>query len=128
MNYDIKVIDEKSPLFSKKLSGSIIYYDIHHTGSSPDLLLVQDEEGNKYQILSNKIDMKYYEQQENEAERKRLGAGVGDKVIITRPGSGSYSSAFKLDEPHTITYISADTVSFDNGAATMFRPDVKLVV
>lgn len=129
MSYDIKVIDEKSPLFGKKLTGGIVYYDLYHTGNSPDLLQVQDEEGNKYQILSNRIDIEHYNSQEVAKETERLGAKVGDTVLITRSGSGYSKVNFNVKELHVITKIDCTGhVEFDNGDATMFRPDVELVV
>ena len=128
MSYDIKVTDQKSPLFGKKLVGGIVYYDLYHTGNSPDLLQVTDEEGNKYQILSNQINVEHYNNQEIAEEINRLGANIGDKVIITRSGSGSYWPGFNLKDPHVITGIHfTGDVEFDNGNAKMFRPDVKLV-
>lgn len=127
MSYDIRVIDKNCLLYGKQLTGSILYYDIYHTGSGPDLLQVQDEDGNKYRLLSNQIDINHYHKQEIAKETERLGAKVGDRVLITKTGSGSFRMGFDPEETHVITKIDCSGhVEFDNGAAEMFRPDVIL--
>lgn len=128
MSYEIKVTDKKHPAFGKKLNGAIIYYDYAHTGSSPHLLHATDKEGNKYRLLSNQIDIEHYEAQEIAEEIERLGAKVGDIVRILRSGSGSYSGKWKSKGEHVITKIDpSGHVEFDNGEASMFRPDVEKV-
>jgi len=128
MSYDIKVIDEKSLLYGKKLIGAIIYYDINHTGDSPDLLFAQDEEDKIYRLLSNQIDEDYYHEQEKDSEIRRLGANVGDRVIIIKSGSGYSKRDFDPKEPHVITKIDyTGHVEFDSGMGSMFRPTIKII-
>jgi ABC-type lipoprotein release transport system permease subunit len=59
---------------------------------------------------------------------KNLGADVGDTVLITRSGGGSFRQSFDLSKPHKITGInSSGYVEFDHGEAHTFRPDVKVI-
>ncbi|MFY0545477.1 hypothetical protein [Brevibacillus sp. H7] len=124
----VKVTDPRSPYFGQELEGYCWYYDYLHTGDSPDLYIVKTPEGKK-QLLSTQIDEKHYEAQELAEEIERLGANVGDTVMILRTGSGSSVAGFSTKVPHVISHISSSgTVTFDNGAATMFRPDVERVI
>lgn len=124
----VKVIDPKSPYCGQELEGGCIYYDVNHTGSSPDLFIIKTPDGEK-QILSTSIDTKHYWNQKRDQEIERLGADVGDVVIITRPGSCYSKRDFDWLNPHKITEInSSGYVEFDGGEATSFRPDVIKVV
>lgn len=49
-----------------------------------------------------------------------LGAKIGDRVIILKEGSGSYTSQWKVDGEHLITDI-------DYGEATIFKPKEKVI-
>ncbi|WP_138753555.1 hypothetical protein [Paenibacillus sinopodophylli] len=121
----VKVTDPNHNLFGQELAGARVYFDIHHTGNSPDLYLIVTPNGEQ-RILSTQIDEKHYDDQGREEGLKRLGAKVGDVVMITRSGSGSSNAGFSTNVPHTITAICkyGDDVTFDNGEARMFRPDV----
>lgn len=123
----IKVTDPKNPYCGQELEGGCFYYDIYHTGSSPDLFLIKTPDGEK-QILSTSIDTEHYWNQRRQEHIDKLGANVGDTVIITRSGSGYSKRNFDISIPHKITAIdSSGYVKFDDGEATYFRPDVTKV-
>lgn len=123
----VKITDPKSKYFGQEFDGGCAYCDVYHTGDSPDLYIVKTPDGDK-RFLSTQIDVDYYKAQRLVEEIERLGAKVGDRVIITRSGSGCSKADFKIDESHVITDIDyMGYVDFDNGAAKNFRPDVKVV-
>lgn len=126
--FDIKIIDFESEFYGQTLKGSCFYYDINHTGDSDDLYIAVTKDGRKIKLLSSQIDEEYYHSQELEKVIKKLGAKIGDKVVILETGSGSYSSYWKQEGVHNITDIdSTGHITFDNGSATIFRPKVKVV-
>lgn len=111
----------------KEYEGCRCYYDYLHTGNSPDLFIIKTPNGDKT-VTSLQIDVAHYEAQLLEEEIKRLGAKVGDVVNIVCSGSGSYAEDWNENIPHQITNITSNgTVEFDNGLATMFRPDVEII-
>jgi len=123
----VKVIDLRSPYCGQEFEGGCVYYDIYHTGDSPDLFLIKTPQGER-QILSTSIDVEHYWNQRRDEHIKKLGADVGDIVLITRSGGGSFKLGFDCLKPHKITGIdSSGYVEFDNGEATIFRPDVKVI-
>lgn len=123
----VRVTDPNSPYCGQEFEGYCFYYDIYHTGSSPDLFIIKTQDGDK-QIFSTGIDAEHYWNQRRDQEIERLGANVGDTVIIKRFGSGHSTSKFDATKPHLITNInSSGYVEFDNGEATTFRPDVQVV-
>ncbi|WWU66656.1 hypothetical protein QJR26_18100 (plasmid) [Clostridium baratii] len=57
-----------------------------------------------------------------------LGAKIGDRVIILKEGSGSYTSQWNLEGEHLITDIDyIGYVTFDYGEATIFKPKVTVI-
>lgn len=125
----IKITDEKHSLFGRILPGGCIYYDVHHTGDSPDLFRVTD--GDKsYRLLSTQIDVDHYTAQEMAEVVAALGANVGDTVMIQQVGSGSYCAGWDSAKPHKITKIDhTGHVEFDGGCktgASIFKPKVIL--
>ena len=123
----VKITDTKHALSGRILPGGCIYYDIHHTGDGPDLFRVID--GDKsYRLLSTQIDVDNYYAKELAKVVAKLGANVGDTVIIQRGGSGSFCAGWDSTKPHTITKISnTGNVEFDGGVrtgASLFRPTV----
>lgn len=124
----VKIIDPKHPCFGQELEGGIIYFDYYHRGGRPDLYQVKTAEGEIYRLLTDQIDAAHYEAQEIARETARIGASVGDTVLITRLGSGSQKAGFDFSIPHIITKIdSSGHVEFDDGAACGFRPDVQVI-
>lgn len=131
MVHDIKVTDENHPLYGKEVTGYLFYHDINHTGDSPDLFRLQYK-GQYYNALSTQIDVEHYKAQQLAAEIARLGANVGDTVMIVQDGGGAYSGKFDRTIPHKITRISSGGyVEFDggsaNGGADISRPKVQIV-
>ncbi|SFG06848.1 hypothetical protein SAMN05660649_00552 [Desulfotomaculum arcticum] len=123
----VRVIDPDSPYYGQEFEGGCVYYDVYHTGDSPDLFLIKTPEGEKI-ILSTSIDTEHYWNQRRQEQIERLGANVGDTVIITRSGGGCFTRDFDCSKPHKITKIdSSGYVEFDGGLAKTFRPDVILV-
>lgn len=123
----VRVTDPVSPYCGQEFEGHCCYYDIHHTGNSPDLFIIKTLKGDE-RILSTQIDAEHYWEQRRQEEIEKLGATVGDTVMIGRTGSGSYKRNFDLLIPHKITKIdSSGHVTFDDGEATCFRPDVKKI-
>jgi hypothetical protein len=123
----VKVTDPESPYCGQEFEGNCVYYDLYHTGSSPDLFNIKTPEGS-VNLLSTQIDEDHYWNQRRQEHIERLGADVGDTVIVTQYGGGSFDRNFKYHEPHLITKIdSSGYVEFDNGAAKTFRPDVTKV-
>ncbi len=124
----VKIIDSTHECFGQELEGGIIYNDIYHRGGRPDLYQVKTPEGKIYRLLTDQIDAEHYAAQEIAEEVERLGAVVGDTVMITRLGSGSQRAGFDFTIPHVVTKISASgNVEFDHGAASGFRPDVQVM-
>ncbi|MFX3631871.1 MAG: hypothetical protein ACE3L7_07300 [Candidatus Pristimantibacillus sp.] len=122
----VRITDTNHKYFGQELPGGCVYYDINHVGDGgPDLYHIVTPEGER-RILSTQIDEEHYNDQGRDEGLKRLGAKVGDVVMITRSGSGSSKAGFSTKVPHTITAICkyGDDVTFDNGEARMFRPDV----
>ena len=123
----VKVTDPASPYCGQEFEGGCFYYDIHHTGNSPDLFIIKTPKGDE-RILSTQIDAEHYWEQRRQEHIERLGATVGDTVMIVRTGSSSSKRNFDLLMPHKITKIdSSGHVTFDDGEATCFRPNVKKV-
>jgi len=123
----VKVTDPKSPYCGQEFEGGCFYYDIHHTGSSPDLFIIHTPDGDK-QILSTGIDTEHYWNQRRDEEIKRLGADVGDTVLITETGSCYGRHGFDYKAPHVITKIdSVGHVEFDDGMGSCFRPVVQVI-
>ena len=124
----VRVTDAKSQYYGQEFEGHCFYYDIHHTGKSPDLFIIKTTDGDK-QILSTSIDTEHYWNQRRQEHIDILGANVGDTVLINRTGSCSMNRDFDISKLHTITKIdSSGHVEFDNGAANCFRPDVTKVI
>jgi hypothetical protein len=120
----VKVTNPNSPYCGQEFEGGCIYYDIHHTGNSPDLFVIKTPDGEK-RILSTSIDTEHYWEQRRQEHIKKLGANVGDTVLITRSGGGSFKRGFDISKPHKITGINTSGyVEFDGGEAKTFRPDV----
>lgn len=125
----VKITDEKHSLFGRILPGGCIYYDVNHTGDSPDLFRVTD--GDKsYRLLSTQIDVDHYTAQEVAEVVAFLGANVGDTVTVLCGGSGSYCAGWDSAATHVITKIDhTGHVEFDGGCrtgASLFKPQVKL--
>lgn len=117
----VRINDPNSEYFGQEFDGGCVYYDLYHTGSSPDLYIVKTPDGER-RYLSTQIDEDHYKAQLFTEEVERLGAKVGDKVIITRTGGGTFRAGFKADEPHIITGIDyLGYVKFDNGTAECFK-------
>jgi hypothetical protein len=124
----VKIIDPNHPACGQELEGSRIYFDIYHRGGKPDLYQAKTPEGGFYRLLTDQIDEAHYEAQEIARDVERLGANVGDTVMITRMGSGGSNANFDLNKPHVITKICpSGTVEFDDRTAWGFRPDVTVV-
>lgn len=122
----VKITDKNHELFGQILKGYRLYYDVKHTGKSPDLFVVESA-GKKVQILSTKIDLAHYDAQLLTREIADLDANVGDNVMIIRTGSGCLPSGWDIKKPHLITKIdSSGHVTFKCGAR-MFRPDVLVI-
>ena len=123
----VKIIDKDHELFGKIVNGGLVYYDIHHTGEGPDLFEVEADE-RRHRLLSNQIDVEHYNAQLLAGEMARLGAKVGDSVMITKSGSGSFIHGWDLSEPHKISKICySGQVLFDGypeAGASIFRPQV----
>ena len=113
----VKVTSKEHKLCGLILEGERVYHDLYHTGSSPDLFMVQYK-GEKHKALSTDIDVEHFDAQLMAECVAKLGAKVGDKVKVLYSGSGSYSSGWKQDVPHYITKIdSSGHVSFDGGSS-----------
>lgn len=125
----VKVTDPAHELFGQEVDGSRIYFDIYHQGGKPDLYQANAPDGKTFRLLTNQIDEEHYEAQELAREVERLGANVGDTVMINRLGSGCvFNPKFDLSVPHVITKISpSGDVEFDFRAAYGFRPDIEVV-
>lgn len=100
----------------------------HNTGS------VRNELEERLSNLSTNIknwtinDEENYHKQELQKVIESLGANIGDKVVILKGGSGSYSANWDNEGEHTITNIDfTGNIEFDNGKAKIFRPIVKLI-
>lgn len=125
---DIKVIDKKSRYYGQTLKGYIFYYDIKHTGDSDNVYIAISHEGENIQFLSSQIDESYYNKQELAQVIEKLGANIGDTVLILKGGSGSYKKDWEQEGPHIITDIDfTGHITFDNGNAIIFRPKVKVI-
>lgn len=126
----VKIIDKDSPYFGQEVEGHRWYYDHLHTGDSPDLFVIQTSDGEK-QILSTGIDIDHYKNQLLTREKNRLSASVGDEVMITKSGSGSFCRGWDISTPHFISEIcSSGHIYFDgypNGGACIFRPEVQKI-
>jgi len=126
--YEIRVTDPKSPLCGQVVYGYIVYFDINHTGNSPDLIHATTREGKRVKLLSSQCDMGHYKAQELAEQVKRLGAKIGDKVRIVKSGSGTYGAGWRDEGVHEITNIdNVGYVEFDHGLGSMFRPAVEVV-
>ncbi|WP_195760054.1 hypothetical protein [Flavobacterium sp. LC2016-23] len=126
-SYTVLITDQEHEFYNQRLQGFCAYYDIHRTGSGPDLYIAETPEGVEFNLLSDQIDLDDYDSQKLAKQVIRLGANVNDVVMITRLGSGSYGPNFDLDQPHVITKIfPSGQVIFDNGKADTFQPDVTL--
>ncbi|MFB0841818.1 hypothetical protein [Paenibacillus oleatilyticus] len=127
MEYTVKVTDPNHKYYGQELPGNCFYYDINHTGNSPDLFILEAPEGS-IRILSTQIDEDHYWNQRRETHIKRLGANVGDTVRIIRSGSCKSKANFDWSKPHVITKIDCNGyVEWDGGEAQSFRPDVELL-
>jgi hypothetical protein len=127
MKHTILITDSKHEFFNKRLPGTLVYYDLYHTGSSPDLYNYKNPNGHTERILSNQIDVEDYESQLLKDQIKEFGVNVGDKVMINESGSGSFCAYFDMKQPHLITKIgSSGNVEFDNGMSSQFRPTMEI--
>jgi hypothetical protein len=125
--HTVKITDESHPYFGQELPGNCFYYDIFHRGTGgPDLFVIETPEGQQT-ILSTKVDTDHYWKQRRQQEIERLGADVGDTVLIKSGGAGNKRD-FDWRIPHVITQIDAyGNVEWDDGAAWGFRPDVTMI-
>jgi hypothetical protein len=123
----VTITDKNSQYHGQQFWGYVCYYDIQHTGNGPDLFILETPEGKRH-FLSTQIDVKDYWERERERHIKNLGANVGDRVRILKGGGGCFSADWKQEDVHTITHINTSgNVTFDNDAATIFRPVVERV-
>ena len=124
----VRITDPEHRYFGQEFEGGCVYYDIYHQGSGgPDLFQIETPDG-KQMILSTKIDEDHYWEQRRQKEIERLGANVGDTVMILRSGSCSSKKGFRWSDPHVITKIdSSGHVEYDGGEAKSFRPDVSII-
>lgn len=121
----VLIIDKKHPNFGERLRGSIVYYDLYHTGNGPDLYIAETAQGKEIRLITDQIDIEDYKSQEMKETILALGVKQGDVVMISRLGSGCVCSNFDLSQPHLITGMSYNgNVEFDNGKADCFRPDM----
>lgn len=121
------ITDKDHELFGKELDGHLCYYDINHTGSSPDLFQVKWQ-GETVRLLSTQVDVEHYESQNLAKELERLGANVGDVVEIVETGSGSFCAGWVQAGKHVISKVTeCGRVEFDHGKASCFRPVVRHV-
>ncbi|MBX9886661.1 MAG: hypothetical protein K2Y30_01850 [Flavobacteriaceae bacterium] len=121
----VLITDEKHPNHGQRLTGSIAYHDIYHTGNGPDLYIAETVQGINIRLLSDQIDIKDYQRQEKQQTIDRLGVQEGDIVMISRMGSGSFCAKFDTSQPHLITAMSDNgNVEFDNGKANCYMPDM----
>lgn len=59
---------------------------------------------------------------------KELGVKVGDEVMVLRDGSGHFSPEWNRAKAHKITDIDINGyVTFDNGVAKIFKPQMKKI-
>lgn len=115
--HKIKITDKDHPLFGQEVPGYCFYYDVNHTGDSPDLFLYEVD-GEKYKIISTQIDVDHYNAQLFQNVIKKVGANVGDVVNIVEHGGGSFAAKFDTRIPHKITKIShTGYVEFDGGSS-----------
>ena len=78
---------------------------------------------------ADQVDVEYYDMQLADAIAEKLGANVGDTVIIKSLGdSGSHSGFWDHRGEHVISRILPDGfVEFDNGTASLLNPKVEKV-
>lgn len=128
----VRIIDPKDFNCGKEFEGSRVYNDYLHgktiDGKLQDLYSVTID-GQEKQYLTHQIDEDYYLQQERASEVERLGADIGDTVLIKGTGGGgSFSGGWSHAGEHVISDISPyGYVEFDNGQASIFRPTVEKV-
>lgn len=136
MNKTTVIITEKNDAnCGKEFPGWLAFFDVYYRGGTgqpiEDLYLVTID-GKECQYISSQIDVEHYQAQVLKNEIERLGANIGDKVKVVHDTSGCYGKAYYDRETqigsHTITGITYNGyVTFDNGEAEMFRPEVVVI-
>lgn len=128
----VRITDPKDFYCGQEFEGSIVYHDYLHgeriDGKIQDLYSVTIA-GKTASYLSHQVDVEYYEKQLRAAEVERLGADIGDTVIITSlGGGGSFTGGWSHHGKHVISDIDGHgNVGFDNNMASLFRPKVEKV-
>lgn len=129
------IIDKNDVNCGKEFPGWLAFHDVYYRGGTTlpveDLYLVTID-GQERRYVSSQIDVEHYKVQLLKEEIDRLGAKIGDKVRVIHETSGSYGKRYydreKGDGFHTITDIDCyGHVTFDNGEANMFRPEVEVI-
>lgn len=129
------IIDKNDVNYGKEFPGWLAFHDVYYRGGTTlpieDLYLVTID-GQERRYVSSQIDVEHYKTQLLKEEIEHIGAKVGDKVRVLHETSGSYGKRYydrEKDEGfHTITAIDCyGNVTFDNGEANMFRPEVEVI-
>lgn len=136
MNERTVIITDKNDVnCGKEFPGWLAFHDVYYRGGTTlpveDLYLVTID-GQERRYVSSQIDVEHYKAQLLKEEIERIGAKIGDKVRALRETSGCYGKQY-FDRKenkgfHTITNIDCyGNVTFDNGEANMFRPEIEVI-
>lgn len=129
------ITDKNDVNFGKEFPGWLAFHDVYYRGGTTlpveDLYLVTID-GQERRYVSSQIDVEHYQAQLLKEETERIGAKIGDKVRVLRETSGCYGKRYydrkKNKGFHTITDINyCGNVTFDNGEANMFRPEIEVI-
>ena len=103
----VRITDPKDFYCGQEFEGSIVYHDYLHgeriDGKIQDLYSVTIA-GKTASYLSHQVDVEYYEKQLRAAEVERLGADIGDTVIITMGSTLSRTSTDMATSASTTTW------------------------
>lgn len=79
----VQITNQESPHYGKVAEAKVVYYDIHHTGSGPDLCYVKIDNEISFQMLSSRFQVIEQAEPSETGHLNLLGEAVKGGDVLT---------------------------------------------